>query len=162
MKINQNNLNAHLFTAKNKIRPQLNAILITPTHTVATDSYKLIKIDNLDTDEKQKSRLISANTVKTIKTKEPVDTDTIQETIKDDELDPSTYPDYKQIIPNDTNKPQTSIKLSVEHMNTIFSYLKKAKVIDIILETRHSNEPIVITGKTPQDQNIKILLMPII
>ena len=53
MLVNSHNLDCITFASKSPVRPVLTGLLVTPTHTVATDSYCLIEVETPKVDENE-------------------------------------------------------------------------------------------------------------
>lgn len=138
------------------IKRSTNGVHITPTHIIATDTYKLIKIKQ-PSDIKEAYTFELPKGVKTFDTIERHDKEvriliggnTLVSKVIDE-----TYPDIEAVIP--VGEPVVKITISTEHLAEIAEAIKKSGQVE--LSYYGEIKPLVFTTK---NEAIKILLMPI-
>lgn len=153
--------NIKAFISQTNLNKSIEGVLVTPTHIVATDSFKLIEIQA----ETNTNEQFIARPPKALKTFEKVYKENEQVIFEDKgtkyigELIQDNYPDYNSIIP--TGEPTNELFLTAEHLQEICIAMadksKRGLLTGIKMSIYEKGKVIVFTNKLGDK---KALLMP--
>ncbi len=173
MKYNRINLLATKFAAKGG-RNELETVLFLGDRTVASNSYMLCEIMNMEAaDPGFKPLLIPAKSLKVVQPDDGIfelqrvgDTDvaTVKQVIDERDVDSlievseGTFPKYEAAFPKGK---ATRLMFNPEFIEQAAKTMRQAGVIDMKMDFYGENNPIVMTGKAKTGQGLTILVMPV-
>lgn len=142
------------FIAKSRFGKSIEGLHVTPTHYVATDSFKLIKIPA----ETGATEPYTVQLPKGLKSFSQIDPSgeiiykdaKYQGTIIKDE-----YPKFETVVP--TDKPVATITLDAEYLGQICKAFQDGKDDHMTIEIHAEHRPIVVTNES----GLFALLMPV-
>lgn len=187
MLLNKHNLAIATHAMKKDLRPILNSICITPTHTVATDSYRLLEVElpgiekgSAETQgQEQKSIGLPLEIAKAISSAIPKKPITPEAELVDIKLDAGVislstettkmhcgniegkFPDYESILTRE--QPRCSIGINATYLKEMAAFFEKATddIARIDIEFYSPLLPLVFRATTPEKQKIRGLIMPL-
>lgn len=199
---NKHNLAVAKFANPAKIRPEMNSVLFTEKHTVATDSFRLMRVstpegdypmDNVKPIDTGDGILLPLDVVKAIKLpkaeKHIQGVDSMVITEKDESMSPAsvsiktvhltdgvtdtvtanevggTFPKYESILKDAEKEQSVEVTLNAAYLAEMFAVISKmqsgSKQVTLRVPLA-KNKPILLRGKTAEEQDIEAIVMPMV
>jgi len=153
--------NIEAFTAKTKLGRAIDGVLITPTHIVATDSFKLIE-RKVDTGAADSFTVVLPKGLKTFdkveQTKTGADIYHKGGVYAAETSNASEYPKYKAVIP--TGKPVATVKVHALYLEQIAAAFRELGDGNTTISFYGDRKPLVF--KSTKDGEQFALLMPML
>ncbi len=167
MQLAQNNMNYNKYNfainkmasnlKKNPGRVEISGVLVEPDATVATDSYRLIKVDSLQGEKQKESFILTPESAK--KLTQYVDTGMYPDFSKEDRI-AGEYPQYQNIM--EEVGQYIDIEVNAKYLKEMAEFYEKFSTTVSIRVPVKNNYPIIFNGENKTTkQKAKGLLMPL-
>lgn len=148
------------FTSKSTSRPALACVNIQKNYAQATDSYSLMRITNPNVSPAT-DKVLNID-LQSIKMKLPKDNTTVTMEVRTED---EQFPDADTIIDGTKEKPAlATVTVNAEYLLNICKAVKEldpSGLHKVTIEMRSGHDPVMLTAKTANGNDVLALLMPI-